>query len=160
MAAEDVPESVAWDGNLRITWTAFADDAKSAADLATGVDLTYALKTFARQITEARIEDPRLTLTQILEKPGKVTESIEANYVFGGADDVASDTLIQGTKGHLTIRYSVPNATAWTAAQIADVVTVQCGKKRKDAPVENGVQTLTQTLFVIDVSEDDATITA
>jgi hypothetical protein len=160
MAAEAVPQSVNWDDNLRITWTDEADDPKSAADLIAGVDLTYSLKTLTRTINEARIEDPRLTLKQILERPGKVTETVEVNYIFGDAADVAAATLVQGTKGHLTLRYSIPNSTTWAAAQIVDVITVECGKQRKDSPVENGVQTLTQTLFVIDITEDDVAIAA
>jgi hypothetical protein len=160
MAAEAVPQSVNWDDNLRITWTAEAEDPKSAADLIAGVDLTYSLKTLTRTINEARIEDPRLTLKQILERPGKVTEQVEVQYVFGDVADVAAATLVQGTKGHLTLRYSIPNATAWAAAQIVDVITVECGKQRKDSPVENGVQTITQTLFVIDTTEDDVALAA
>jgi hypothetical protein len=160
MAAEAVPQSVNWDDNLRITWTAEADDPKSAADLIAGVDLTYSLKTLTRTINEARIEDPRLTLKQILERPGKVTEQVEVQYVFGDDADVAAATLIQGAKGHLTLRYSIPNSTTWAAAQVVDVITVECGKQRKDSPVENGVQTLTQTLFVIDITEDDVAVAA
>ena len=158
MAAEAVPQSVNWDDNLRITWTAEGEDPKSAADLAAGVDLTYSLKSLTRTINEARIEDPRLTLKQILERPGKVTEQVEVQYVFGDAGDVAAATLVQGTSGHLTLRYSIPNSTEWTAAQIVDVITVECGKQRKDSPVENGVQTITQTLFVTDTTEDDVAI--
>ena len=160
MAAEAVPGSVNWDDNLRITWTAIGDDPLSAADLIAGEDLTYSLKSLTRTINEARIEDPRLTLKQILERPGKVTETVEVQYVFGDAGDVAAATLVQGTKGHLTLRYSVPNSTTWAAAQKVDVITVECGKQRKDSPVENGVQTITQTLFVIDTTDDDATTTA
>lgn len=158
MAAEAVPQSVNWDDNLRITWTAIGDDPKSTADLAAGVDLTYSLVTLTRNITEERIKDPRLTLKQILEKPGKVTEQVDVQYVFGDAGDVAAATLVWNTKGHLTLRYSVPNATAWTAAQIVDVITVECGKPRKDSPVENGIQTTSQTLYVIGTTEDDVAI--
>jgi len=160
MAAEAVPGSVAYDDNMRITFTAEADDGKSAADLLTGVDLTYSLKAFTRTITEAVIEDPRLTLNQNLQKRGKVTEVIEVQYVFGDADDVAAATLLAGVKGHLTVRYSLPNATAWTAAQVADYITIECGTQRKDAPVENGVQTITQTLYVTAVTENDIAIAA
>jgi hypothetical protein len=160
MAAEAVPLSVNWDDNLRITWTAIGDDPKSAADLIAGEDLTYSLKSLTRTINEARIEDPRLTLKQILERPGKVTEQVEVQYVFGDAGDVAAATLTQGLKGHLTLRYSLPNSTTWAAAQIVDVITVECGKQRKDSPVENGVQTITQTLFVVDITEDDVAIAA
>lgn len=160
MALEAVPGSVAWDGNLRITFTATADDPLSAADLTAGDDLTYSLKSLARTITEARIEDPRLTLVQILERAGKVREQIEVQYVFGDAGDVAASVLEQGVTGHLTLRYSIPNETAWAASQIVDVVTIECGKQRKDPPVENGIQTLTQTLYVTAVSQDNVSTTA
>lgn len=158
MTAEAVPQSVNWDGNLRVTWTDEEDDPRDTVDLAAGVDLTYSLTTLTRNITEARISDPRLTLEQILEKPGKITEQVDVTYVFGDDGDVAAATLVKGTKGHLTLRYSVPNATDWTDGQIVDVITVECGKQRKDSPVENGVQTTSQTLFVIDTTEDNVAV--
>lgn len=162
MAAEAVPLSVAWDDNLRITFVPEGGDALSAAILAGGTakDLTYSLKTFNRAITEAVIDDPRLTLKQILQKRGKVTETLEVNYVFGDASDVAYAALTEGVKGSLVLRYSLPNSTAWDAAQTVDVLTIECGKQRKDAPVENGVQTATQTLFITGVSVDDTVTVA
>lgn len=160
MAAEAVPESVNSDGNLRITFTALADNPLSAADLVAGADLTYSLKTFTLTETQATVEDKRLTLTQDLTRPGKKTFKCEVQYVFGDVGDVAGDTLAEGTKGHLSARYSVDNATAWTAAQIADVITFKAGAQRKDPPVENGVQTITQELFVTAVVQKDAAVAA
>lgn len=160
MAAESVPLSVPFDGNLRITAVASADNPLSAAVLAAGDDLTYSLKTFTRTVSEAVVSDPRLTLKQVLQLPGKVTETVEVQYVFGDTSDTAETTLVEGTSLFLTCRYSVPNETAWTAAQVADVITVKCGIKRKDAPVENGVQTITQTLYVTAVTKLDAAIVA
>ena len=162
MAAETVPGSVAWDDNLRITFVPSGSNPLSVAILAgaTAKDLTYSLKSFNRAITEAIIEDPRLTLRQVLQKFGKVTESVEVNYVFGATDEVARTALAQGVEGFLVLRYSVANDTAWTVGQEVDVLTIECGKQRKDAPVENGVQTITQTLAVTDVTEDDAVLAA
>ena len=162
MAAEAVPLSVAWDDNLRITFVPSGADPLSVAVLggATAKDLTYSLKTFNRAITEAVINDPRLTLKQILQKRGKITETLEVNYVFGDAADVAYAALAEGTEGFLVLRYSVSNSTAWAAAQTVDVITIECGRQRKDAPVENGVQTVTQTLFITDVSADDSVTVA
>lgn len=159
MTAESVPLSVNSDGNLRITFTATAADPLSAAALSAGDDLTYSLKTFNLTETQATVEDKRLTLTQDLTRPGKKTFKCEVQYVFGDAGDVASVTLAEGVTGHLTARYSVDNATAWTAAQIADVITFKAGTQRKDAPTENGVQTITQELFVTAVVAKDQTIT-
>lgn len=160
MAAEAVPESVNSDGNLRITAVAEADDAKSAADLTAGFDLTYSLKTFNRTIGEAVVEDPRLTLVQQLQKRGKITETIEVQGVFGDTGDVAYKECTPGTKLHVAVRYSIPNETAWTAAQVADILHIECGARRKDAPVENGVQTYTQNWYVVAPSEEDVALSA
>jgi len=160
MAAEAVPTSVNSDDNLRITAVASADDAKSAADLAAGDDLTYSLKTFNRTVAEATVDDPRLTLEQVLSRPGKTTETIEVQGIFGDAGDVAYDVCAPGTVLNIAVRYSVPNSTAWTAAQVADILHVKCGARRKDAPVENGVQTYTQSWYPIALTEEDAAITS
>lgn len=162
MAAEAVPLSVAFDGNLRIAFVPTGSSAKSVAILAAGTvkDLTYSLKKFDSQITEETIDDPRLTLKQKLTQPGKSSQTIEVQYVFGDTTDTAYTTLLEGTKGSVVLRYSVDNATAWTVAQPVDIITVQCGKQRKDAPVENGVQTVTQTLFVTGVTQSDIPLVA
>jgi hypothetical protein len=160
MVAEAVPQSVNWDDNLRIAFVAEADNPLSVADITTGDDLTYSLKTFNLTETQAVVDDPRLTLKQVLQRPGKTTVTCEVNYVFGDTGDVAAVTLAEGTKGHLTVRYSVPNATDWAAAQIVDVITFVAGSQRKDAPVENGVQTITQTLFVTGVVQKDQALIA
>lgn len=160
MAAETVPESVNSDGNLRITAVASTDDAKSVAKLASGWDLTYSLKTFNRTIGEAVVEDPRLTLIQQLQRRGKITETIEVQGVFGDSGDVAYKQCTPGTKLNVAVRYSVSNDTAWTQAQVADILHIECGARRKDAPVENGVQTYTQNWYVIAPSEEDVALTA
>jgi len=160
MAAEAVPLSVNSDGNLRITAVAWEDDAKSVADLATGDDLTYSLKSFNRTTAEATIDDPRLTLRQVLQKRGKTTETIEVQGIFGDTADVAYEACAPGTKLHIAVRYSVDNATAWTVAQVADILHIECGARRKDAPVENGVQTYTQSWYPIQPSEEDVALSA
>lgn len=160
MTAETVPVSVNSDDNLRLTFTATATNAKSAAILNAGDDLTYSLKTWNLQEAQATVEDKRLTLSQDLKRPGRKTYTLEVQYVFGDAGDVAATTLVEGTTGHITARYSVPNSTAWTAAQVADVFTIKAGSQRKDPPVENGVQTITQELFITAVVQKDAAIAA
>jgi len=158
MAAEAVPQSVNSDDNLRLTFSALADNALSAAILNAGDDLTYSLVSFDLAEAQATVNDPRVTLKQILKRPGKTDYTLVVKYVFGDAGDVAAVTLAEGVEGHITARYSVPNSTAWTAAQIADVITFKAGAQRKDPPVENGVQTITQELFVTAVVDKDATI--
>ena len=158
MAAEAVPGSVPFDDNMRITAVASGSNAKSAAVLTAGDHLTYSLKKFDRTVSQATVPDPRLTLKRQLERPGKITETVEVQYVFGDAADVAASILVEGTELQIGVRYSVPNATAWTAAQVADILHIECGVQRKDAPVENGVQTITQTWYIIAPSEDDVAI--
>jgi len=158
MAAEAVPQSVNSDDNLRLTFSALADNALSAAILNAGDDLTYSLVSFDLAEAQATVNDPRVTLKQILKRPGKTDYTLVVKYVFGDAGDVAAVTLAEGVEGHITARYSVPNSTAWAAAQIADVITFVAGSQRKDAPVENGVQTITQELFITAVVDKDATI--
>jgi hypothetical protein len=160
MAAEAVPQSVNSDDNLRLTFTAIGDDPLSAADLVAGDDLTYSLKTWNLTETQATVEDKRLTLSTDLKRPGKKTYTLEVQYVFGDAGDVAASVLAEGVVGHISARYSVPNATAWTAAQVADVFTIKAGSQRKDPPVENGVQTITQELFITAVPDKDAAVAA
>lgn len=161
MALETVPLSVNSDGNLRITRVATGSNPLSAAVLVAGDDLTYSLKTFNLNETEAEVSDPRLTLEQDLTRPGKTKFTCEVNYIFGDAGDVAASVLTQGSTGILSIRYSVPNETEWAAAQIADrVVTYVAGAQRIDPPVENGVQTITQMLYVTAVVLKDQTIVA
>jgi hypothetical protein len=158
MALEDIPESVNSDDNLRITVTELTDNPLSAAILAAGIDLTYSLKTWNLAETQDTVEDKRLSLSQNLKRPGRKNVTLEVQYVFGHVDDVAAATLVEGFEGHATVRYSVDNATDWAAAQVADVVRFKAGAQRKDAPVENGVQTITQELYVTGVVDKDAAI--
>lgn len=160
MSAETVPLSVNSDGNLRITATAQADSAASVAKLAAGNDLTYSLKTFNRTTAEATVNDPRLAMKQVLSQPGKSTETIEVQGVFGDVNDVAYTLCAPGTILNVAVRYSVPNETAWTIAQVADILHIKCGARRKDAPVENGVQTYTQSWYPVLPTEEDAAIVA
>jgi len=162
MAQEIVPGSVAYDDNLRIAFVPEGSDPLSVAVLTgpTTKDLTYSLKAFNRTVTEAVIDDPRLSLKQTLQKRGRISETLEVQYVFGADDDVAAVALAEGTKGAIDVRYSLANATDWLAGQKVDSITIECGKQRKDAPTENGVQTVTQTLFVTGVSKDDAVLVA
>lgn len=160
MAAEEIPLSVNSDDNLRITFTPKATDPLSVAALTAGVDLTYSLKTFNLMETQDTVPDPRLALSQNLSRPGRKTFKLEVQYVFGDEGDVAAATLVEGTAGNLTPRYSIPNSTEWTAAQIVDTLAFTAGAQRKDAPVENGVQTITQELFITGVVEKDAVVVA
>lgn len=164
MAQEATPLSVATDDNLRIAFVPSGDaNSKAVLDAGTTKDLTYGFTPsgFNRSITQETINDPRLTLKQMLQRAGRVTEELEVQYVFGDSGDVAKVALAEGTTGYIVVRYAVANATAWTATtQKVDVIPIQCGKQRKDAPTENGVWTVTQKLYVTGPVETDVAIVA
>lgn len=159
MALETAEASVASDGNLRIAFVP-SGNAKSVAVLAavTTKALTYSLTPsgFNRAITENSIDDPRLTLKITLSRPGTSSQTLELQYVYGGASEVARPALVEGTSGFIVARYSLPNATDWAVGQKVDVIPVLAGKQRKDAPTANGIQTITQSFYVTGIPEDDA----
>jgi hypothetical protein len=160
MTLEAIPLSVNSDGNLRITRSGIADNPLSTAILAAGDDLTYSLISLDLGETQDTVNDPRLSLAQRLKKPGIKDFTLVVSYIFGDAGDVAASVLTEGSKGHLTMRYSIANSTVWAAAQIADTLTYTAGSQRKAPPTENGVQMMTQELFVSDVVAKDQAIVA
>ena len=160
MAAEIVPVSSQSDGRWRIGFVDLEDDPTSIADIL--VDLTYSFTPdgFDYQITQAVVPDGRLTLTQNLEQPGKKSETLNVKYVTSATAGSASLTLVEGTEGYLVVRRAIDNATSWTAAQKADIITFKAGAQRPDAPAENGVDTTSQQLFITDVTVKGATLIA
>lgn len=165
MTQEATPGSVAYDDNLRITLTPSASDPLSAAILngGTAKDLTYSFTPDGWNFPKAETEipDPRLTLLDSGSVPGRTKFGpIEVKYVFGSGADVAKAALVQGTIVNITLRDSLPNATAWTAAQTAsEVVKVRCGRQRRDSATADGLQTISQTLYVVSGSyQADETI--
>lgn len=151
MALEPIPGSVQTLENLLIIGTPDADNPLSVADLTdtTAKSITYSVTPdgWSFPISEATIEDARLTAAQVGSLPGRTTYGpIEITYVHGTGSDVAKTFLTPGTTVNLTIRDSISNATAPTIGQKADTVKVVCGKFRK---VYSGdLQTIQQTLYV------------
>lgn len=152
MALETVPASVQSDGKWRITYTPLASNALSVAILngATAKPLTYSFTPdgFNWTTTQATVEDKRLTLTQDLSRPGKTTETLEVKYVSSATVDSAAVLLVAGVEGQLTVRRAVGNEVTHTVAQKADVITFIAGAQRPDAPTENGLDTISQTLYI------------
>lgn len=161
---EPTPKSVATDGNMRVAFVPSGSNPKSVAILNGGTTklITYSLTPsgFNRGGSEETISDERLTLKQLLEAAGVSTETLEVQYVYGDAGDVASTALAEGVEGFIVARYALPNATDFAVAQKADIIPIRCGRQRKDAPTRNGVFTKTQKLFVVGVVENDAALIA
>jgi hypothetical protein len=152
MALEPVPASTQSDGKWRITYVPSSANALSVAALigATAKPLTYGFTPdgFAWTITQAVVEDKRLTLLQDLSRPGKTTETLEVKYVASEEPTSASAILPQGTEGKLNVRRGIDNAIVPTVGQKADVITFIAGAQRPDAPTENGLDTISQTLYI------------
>lgn len=159
-ALEIAQDSVSTDGHFLLLWVPYAEgtDPTKLETLASAERITYSLTPsgFNRTITEETVNDERLTLAQVLQKAGRVTNDLEVQYVFGSEDDVAAKIFVRGAKGWLVARYAIPNEEPLAASQKADVIRIEAGIPRKDAPTTNGVWTKTQKLFVRDVRDDVA----
>ncbi|WP_426940247.1 hypothetical protein [Pseudarthrobacter sp. S6] len=161
MALETAPLSVNSDGNLLVSFVPTGNPLSVANLIAAGTKaITYSLTPggFNRATTQDTVSDERLTMLQLLEQAGRVKETLEVEYVFGDAGDVAGAALTKDTAGWIVVRYAIPNATAWTIGQKVDVIPIKCGIQAKSAPTANGVFTKKQKLFVTGAVQTDAVL--
>jgi hypothetical protein len=162
MALEPTPASSQSDARWRVAYVPTADDPESAADVITGDLLTYSFTPdgFNWTTTQATVEDKRLTLDQDLSRPGKKTETLEVKYIDSITAGSAKLVLLEGTEGYLVVRRGVANSTEWAASQKVDIITFVAGAQRPDAPVENGVDTVSQTLYITAPTQRGVTLAA
>jgi hypothetical protein len=161
MALDTVPASSQSDGRHKIAYVATLAT-NSVVTIKAGKALTYSFTPdgFNWSITQAEVTDSRYTLVQDLTRPGKKKETLEVKYVASADANGAQTVLVEGTTGKLVVRRGVDNATDWTVADKVDIITFVAGAQRPDAPVENGVDTISQTLFITDVTVRGATLVA
>lgn len=153
MALETTPASVATEDNYRIKVVdTIAGAAITATEWDGGDDITYMLTAdgWNPAQDQGTVTDERLTLAQILERPGKKTKSLTVKYVDGATNNAS---LAEGTATNIVIRPLIANETAGAADQEVVVWPVLCGEQMDDAPVTNGVFTKSQKLFVTGVVE-------
>lgn len=164
MTLEVQPVSVASDGMMRIAAVPAGANALSVAILngATAKPVTYSLSGdgWNRTLTENTITDDRLSLKTSFEAAGSQSESLEITYVYGDQNDVLKPLLIPGTVFQFVERRSVPNETAWTVGQTVDVLSGTCGAQRKNPPTKDGVQTITQKIFLNKTTATDQALVA
>lgn len=168
MALENTPASSQSDGRWRITNVPIGSNAKSVAILngASAKAITYGLTAdgWDRQISQATVEDKRLTLIQDLTRPGKVTETVNTKVVE--SSDVASaDQILKGlsesqAESQFVQRKGVANADTHAVGQVVDILTGVVGVRRPDAPVENGVDTAQYTIYLTKPTERDVVLVA
>lgn len=166
MVDELVPASTQSDGRWRITNVVGGVDATSVAVLDAGKPITYGIVAggWDHQVTQATVEDKRLTLIQDLSRPGKVTETLEITVV--GSEDVASadrilaGLAVSGAESQFAVRRAVANGDEHEVGQLADIITGVVGVRRPDAPVENGVDTAKYGVYITKPTERDVVLVA
>jgi len=150
MTLETTPVSYSTEGNYRIVFVdAIAGAAITASEFDSGDDLTYSFTPDGWNPSQSQVavSDERLTLEQVLERPGKKTKSLSVKYV-DTATGGATAALVEGTAGFVVVRPLIANETAGAADQKVVVWPIICGEQMDDPPVANGVGTKSQMLFV------------
>lgn len=155
-----VSTSVLADGNLTVLAAPASVLAagKKLTDLTTTelksptfVDCTYdftAGSGWADGRTQESVNDDRLTAPTVFTKPGKTTDTLTSQYVYGGEDCVADALLVEGAFIVFAVRWAVPHDQEIDPDDIWDLWYVQAGVKAKDQPAANGVFTKTQSFFI------------
>lgn len=168
MAAEIVPASTQSDGRWRITNLPSGSNAKSVAILngGTAKPITYGITAggWNHTVNQATVEDKRLTLSQDLSRPGKVTEALEVTVVesddAASADRILSALAASQAESQFVVRRAVANADTHAVGQRADVITGVVGVRRPDAPTENGVDTAKYAIYITKPTDRDAVLVA
>lgn len=168
MALDPIPASFQSDGLWTVTYVPTGSNPLSAAILngASSKDVTYSLTSdgFTYSVTQASVDDKRLTLVQDLTRPGKTTETLTIKYV--DSTDAASLAVlfapVSGAylSGFFVIRRGVANGTAYAVGQIVDVITFQLGVQAPDAPAENGLDTITQGVYITSATQRKVPVVA
>lgn len=168
MALENTPTSSQSDGRWRITNVPGSEDATSVAVLngPSAKPITYGLTAdgWDRQITQATVEDKRLTLIQDLTRPGKIGETVNIKVV-ASADPNSADAILKGLSASQAVsqfvqRQGVGNEVEHEVDQVADILTGVVGVRRPDAPTENGVDTAQYTLYLTKQTQRDVALVA
>jgi hypothetical protein len=117
---------------------------------ATFVDVTYDLTAgsgWAESTSQETIADDRLTLAQVFSQPGKVTNGLTVQYVYGSDSCVADPLLVQDEDYVAAVRWAVPHDQALAQTDEFDFWYIRAGVKQRDQAAANAVFTKTQVLF-------------
>jgi len=164
-----VPQSSQSDGRWKIAFVPAGTGSTTVNPLSVAkvsgsgsVNMTYSFTPdgFNYAVSQATVEDKRLTLSQDLSRPGKTTETLENKYVDSIDPKSAAQILTQNTEGYFVVRRGVDNAEDWAVGDVVDVITFIAGYQRPDAPTENGLDTITQSQFITAPTQRKATLVA
>ena len=153
------PRSVAADGNIRVSFVAAiaVPTLPEVGELNAGTDITRYLTGdgFNHSTEQEEIADRRLSSTQTLQRPGRITDTVDLMYVYQAQgpispadDNQAQEDLDEGANGFLVARYGEPYSTTFAVADVVDIIPVTCGVQRKMPQEANSVQRIAQRLFV------------
>lgn len=167
MVLETVPQGIVSDGNGLVLFvpTIANPAAPTVAELTAGTvkKLTYSITGdgYTHTVTIGTVTANRLTLKQVLQYDGTVTDELSIKYVYTNtAGDVVRLALPEGTTGFIVERWAVPNATNIAAAQLVDVLPISASIPLKDAPATNTELTRTQRLNVTGTVYRDVLVVA
>lgn len=124
------------------------------------VDTTYDLTAgsgWAETTSQETISDDRLTATETFAQPGKVTNGLTVQYVYGDATAKADATLVEDEKLIAAVRWATDHDEPITASSKFDFWLVKAGKKQRDQAAANSVFTKTQVLYPLAKVERDVT---
>lgn len=161
--------SIGTEGNLLVMFApaSILTGNKTLADLtvtdlnsAAFVDVTYDLTAgsgWAETTSQETISDDRLTATETFAQPGKVTNGLTVQYVYGDESAKADDTLVEDEKLVAAVRWAVDHDADITSTSKFDFWLVKAGKKQRDQAAANSVFTKTQVLYPLAKVERDVT---
>ena len=151
--------SVQTDGNLLVMLAPASVLAagKSLADLKvsdltanTFVDITYDLTAgsgWAEGRTEESISDDRLTSPQTFTQPGRESNTLTTQYVYGDESAVADPLLVEKETFVAAVRWAVPHDQDIAASDKFDLWLIKAGIKTRDQATANAVFTKTQIFY-------------
>lgn len=163
MPLDLVPASSQSDGRHKIAYVPSGNPLSVAVVKGSPAkNLTYSFTGdgFNYSVDQAEVTDSRYTLDTDLSRPGKKKEALDLKYVDSDDPDSAAQILTEGTSGFFVVRRGKDNAADWAVGDKVDVITFTAGAQRPDAPVENGVDTISQKAFVTNVTKRKATLIA
>jgi hypothetical protein len=161
--AVNVPRNVDVNTNLSITAypeAGIADpSAPTVAELGAGVEVVYEFPPdgWNESSSQETIQDPRLSLADVPEAPGKSTTSLEPTYFYGDPELELDPLLVKDARIFIVVRDTVDVTDDFAAAQKVDVYSVIVGKPRKNRATD-GKQTKTTKLFVQQTWTDVAVV--
>jgi len=122
------------------------------------VDITYDLTAgsgWAETTSQETISDDRLTATETFAQPGKTTNGLTVQYVYGDESAKADDVLVEDEKLIFAVRWATDHDENITATSKFDFWMTKAGRKQRDQAAANSVFTKTQVIYPLAKVERD-----